>query len=187
LPGGWNGATVDAIWGTSDSDIYVVGTGQDASGRSRPVIYHWNGTVWSIATPSLPTTSWGNSYLYSVWGAATGEVYAVGHGYNGGTDETEPLLYRKTTNDWVASSYPQRWSVLPDILWISGFSANEVYAVGHGNKPLADYPAHFCRDRHGCAGSGDCPVQSEHSLAALPCTGPPPMMVPTRLIPTLVR
>jgi hypothetical protein len=56
-----------AIWGTSSSDVYVVG------GRT---IHHYDGSTWSLMRSEVGD-------LNGVWGAPTGEVFVVGGGGGG--------------------------------------------------------------------------------------------------------
>jgi photosystem II stability/assembly factor-like uncharacterized protein len=57
------------VWGTSESDVFVVGDAGDGSGG---IVLHYNGS-WTRMTlpPSTPL-------LESVWGASATDVYAVG-------------------------------------------------------------------------------------------------------------
>ncbi len=58
------------VWGTSPSDLWVVGHPYFKPDES---IWHYNGTKWTKVPP--PRTS----YLNAVWGASASEVWAVGN------------------------------------------------------------------------------------------------------------
>ena len=57
-------ASLDAVWGTSSSDVYAVGW--------EGTILHYDGTEWS-AMPSGTT-----AHLHDVWGMSSSDFYAVG-------------------------------------------------------------------------------------------------------------
>jgi len=65
IPTGAGG--VDGIGGTSPTRVFAVGGGANGA------ISFWDGSGWS--GESIPA---GTQYLYGVWAATTGEVYAVG-------------------------------------------------------------------------------------------------------------
>ncbi len=121
------------VWGSSSSDIYAVGYGEDASLNTVPLIYHsTNGTNWTRATLTLPT-GWSFGSLYGVWGSSATDVYAVGVGRYGSADL--PLLYHSTnqggTWTWSSVGLPSGWtSAGLEKIW--GANAADIYAVGFG-------------------------------------------------------
>ncbi len=82
-----------AIWGSSGSDVYVVGN--DGSG------YHYNGTGWQRI--NMPT----GQNLYGVYGFGTTDVFAVGLG-------GAVLHYQKST-DTDVDGIPDNEDNCPDI------------------------------------------------------------------------
>ena len=53
LPTDWvDGALID-VWGSNASNIYVAGYVHDAGYNTRPLIYHYDGSGWTIMTPEL--------------------------------------------------------------------------------------------------------------------------------------
>lgn len=73
---------IDAAWGSSATDIYFAGA--DSLGNA--AILHYDGTRWwTLYHSRIPET------ILALWGAPTGELYAVGtggtilKGYRGGT------------------------------------------------------------------------------------------------------
>ena len=79
---GWTEGFLHGLWGSSASDIYAVGWGNNGT-ADIPLIYHYDGSGWTASSPSLPsgfTTGYLNG---SVWGSSASDIYAVGYGYNG--------------------------------------------------------------------------------------------------------
>jgi len=80
LPEGPDGASMTAIWASSDTDVYVAG---GDSIRGIGVIDHWDGSTWSPVT--LPTSqvmavvgvvpAWS---FASIWGADATDIWATG-------------------------------------------------------------------------------------------------------------
>jgi hypothetical protein len=123
---GWNETGskwfVNAIWGSSSSDIYTVGDYQISSGHYDNVILHYDGTAWS--TVYLGST--GSGGLSGVWGSSASDVYAVG--WYG-----EILHY--DGKSWSAQASGIKDLSLSDV-WGSG--PHDVYAVGctNGTNPM---------------------------------------------------
>lgn len=66
-------ASVWAIWGTSASDVFVVGGRHSSDWSSgRGVIFHFDGTEWSSAVEGT------YGCLGDVWGSSTSDVFAIG-------------------------------------------------------------------------------------------------------------
>jgi hypothetical protein len=65
------GIDLEAIWGSSSSDIYVVGDYQ--SSNSRIMVLHYDGSDWSFVEDPV----WGDNSIYfcSVWGRNGNDVY----------------------------------------------------------------------------------------------------------------
>jgi hypothetical protein len=107
--------SVDALWGSSSSDIYAVGVYPITVGYSYDdAIAHYDGTAWSAAY--LGTK--GSGGLSGVWGSGASDVYAVG-------SHSEILHY--DGKGWSAQVYGVTDLDLKDI-WGSG--PDDVYAVG---------------------------------------------------------
>ena len=101
---------LNAVWGSSASDIYAVGDGG--------VIRHITG-----ATSWHGETSGTTRDLYGVWGTASNDVYAVGT--NG------------TIRHWNGSSWSGMTSGTSATLYgIWGSSASDIYAVGASGTVL---------------------------------------------------
>jgi hypothetical protein len=141
LPDGWTAGYITDIWGSGASDVYAVGIGDIAQDYNLPLLYHKNGTAWSLTSLSLPSGLTQGS-LTSVWGSGTSSVYMAGYGCDASFN-CFPLVYQGDGTHWTKSTLPlpagQIEGYLHDV-W--GSSASSVYAVGRSlgatfnNKPL---------------------------------------------------
>jgi hypothetical protein len=105
-------ATIYAIWGPSDADLYAVGS----SGG----IWHSqnNGSTWTQqSTPTAKT-------LRAIWGVDASTMYAVG---DGGT------ILRFDGTSWVQEASP----TTEDLKGVAGYSADNVTIVGNNGVVLA--------------------------------------------------
>lgn len=121
----FGGAALTAIWGSSATDIYVVGGDwvmMGGSGRSVPAIFHSSGTGdWEMQTLRRPdggTPEFHDTYyLRGIWGSSATDIYAVGenglilHSTGDGTWTTQGLAVFQLNDVW-------------------GSSATDIYAVG---------------------------------------------------------
>ena len=96
--------TINAVWGSSATNIFAVG--------SLGTILTFNGTSWSLLTPSITTLD-----LFCVWGSSTENVY-VG-GYTGKLLRYNGLAW-KTVSLGTSQTLKSIW----------GSSASDVYATG---------------------------------------------------------
>lgn len=94
--------TYQGIWGSSASDICVVGLGGS--------VLRYNGTAWSTSASGT-----GND-LKGVWGAASNNLWAVG----------ESGAIRKYTGSWAG----QNSNSSADLTGVWGSSASDVWVVG---------------------------------------------------------
>jgi hypothetical protein len=101
--------TLHGIWGSSESDLYVVGDGG--------TILHNAGKGWSLINSGTVKN------LHSVWGSGADNVFAVGQG---GTI----LRYNGTSWELMASDTKVA------LMGVWGNTANEVYAVGEDGTML---------------------------------------------------
>jgi hypothetical protein len=66
--------TLNAVWGTSPSDVFAVGA-EEHENSSSTLIAHYDGTAW---TPMAVPDNAADLGLYDVWGTSGDNVYAVG-------------------------------------------------------------------------------------------------------------
>ncbi|MHB8600177.1 MAG: beta propeller repeat protein [Ktedonobacteraceae bacterium] len=113
-PGGAGAvAELTGVAAVATNDVWAVGYIEiTANEMSYPIIEHWNGAAWSLATiPSL-----GGSQLYAVVAISSTDVWAVG----------------SLTMHWNGTA----WSVVPNpsapgiLLGVTAVSATNVWAVG---------------------------------------------------------
>jgi hypothetical protein len=138
---GWVSGRLSGVWGASDNDVYAVGFGYNGS-STVPLLYHWNGSVWTPVSPSLSLPDgWVSGELYGIWGSNANEVYAVGFGNNGST--VLPLVYRWNGSVWTSSipqpQLPGGWTS-GNLYGVWGVSGNDVYTVGSGNNGTQNVP-----------------------------------------------
>ena len=99
--------TLRGVWGTSATDVYVVGDSDSMASA-----LHYDGSLWTYMSVT-------GSVLYDVWGFGSDDVYAV--------DEAG-AVFRYDGVQWTEDDSGSSW------LWgISGFTSNAVgllYAVG---------------------------------------------------------
>jgi hypothetical protein len=131
LPSGWTSGYLFSVWGSSASDVYVVGSGY-AGGKYQPLLYRYDGSIWTPLALSLPV-GWSKGYLYGVWGSGSGDVYAVGYGNNG--TALMPLIYHYNGSGWSGTSptLPTGW-ISANLRGVWGSAANDIYAAGYGNN-----------------------------------------------------
>jgi hypothetical protein len=115
------------IWGSSESDVFVVGEGG--------TILHYNGSDWSHMDSGVTET------LYRVWGSSGTDVYVVG-------ESGTILRYDGSWSD-MASDTAQTLSGV----W--GSSVNNVFAVGEEGTIL-HYVPDTATTTTSTSGPGDC-------------------------------
>jgi hypothetical protein len=95
-----------AVWGSSGSDVYAVGTNYGMGG----MILHFDGTSWTMQqeTPEI---------LNGVWGSAKDDVFAVG---------ARGTILHRDGKGWAPITSPSPVSL--SSVW--GSSGTDVYAVG---------------------------------------------------------
>jgi hypothetical protein len=143
-------SSMNAIWCHTPSDVWAVGLISVLTGQVADTVAHWDGTVWSPATPTM-------AFLSGVWGSAADDVWAAGVGgtllhWNGvawtalpsGTTDDLGEIWGSGADDvWIAvARQPQllhwdgaAWTLVPSggaagltAIWGSG--ADDVWAVG---------------------------------------------------------
>jgi hypothetical protein len=134
LPSGGGSTGLNAVAGTSSSDVWAVGF-HDLNGVTSGLAYHWTGTAWS-RTP-LPTAA--NVYLYDVSAADTGDAWAVGEligstGYSAG-----PVAYHWDGSSWtLASPTPPMNNSLP-LIGVTDLGGGNAAAIAEYGAPLYEF------------------------------------------------
>jgi hypothetical protein len=100
--------TLTSIWGTSDSEVWLVGGDN--------YIREWTGSAWSIPMESFSDTA--NNELTAVWGTSQDNVWAVSNNQ----------ILEWMGASWVAAPTTMGYSLTS--LW--GSSATDVWAAGYG-------------------------------------------------------
>jgi hypothetical protein len=106
-----------AVWGSGPNDVFAAG--QSSLDGISGVIYHFDGSIWSLQT-TIATT------LETIWGSGPNDVFAAGDGgvilhYDGGA--------------WTQMASPTAVT----IRGIGGSSATDLYAAGWPSTMLAHY------------------------------------------------
>lgn len=128
---------LNAVSGTSASDVWAVGDSQDGTAPSRTLIAHWDGTQWSIVPSPNPGTQING--LLGVAAIAMDDVWAVGY-YSGiGTQEPiDTLVLHWDGSRWSQVPSPNVAGGANQLIGITALSADDIWAVGFaGGGPLA--------------------------------------------------
>lgn len=103
---------VVAVWGSSNSDIFAVGSPVSQYSRMGSIL-HYDGIRWSAMNPPA-----GTSFdLLAVWGSSSSDVFAVGY---------EGLITHYDGASWSRLSS----GASADLNGVWGSSATDVFAVG---------------------------------------------------------
>lgn len=114
-------------------DAWAVGTWQDGGQPVQPLVEHWDGQAWSVAT--VPTPSAGNGKLTAVAALSPSNVWAVGYYY--------PAFVTEATlvEHWDGA----RWSIVASanlagersslLSGVTAISSADVWAVGYAEDP----------------------------------------------------
>jgi hypothetical protein len=140
-PAGWAPPEeiLNAIWGTSASDAFVVGyyPGEDSTVPRAGLVLHYDGVIWSRMMDPAATAP---VEINGIWGSSSSDVFAVGASVPpGGSSATAPAILHYDGASWstltlTIASLPSGADALP-LTAIWGTSAADVFAAG------ADWPA----------------------------------------------
>jgi hypothetical protein len=124
---------LSSVSGVASNDVWAVGMSEQHAGLgARPLIEHWNGSVWSIVPSPDPGIG---SALVSVEPRASDDVWAVGYTIRNGF---EALAEHWDGSSWnvVKVSHPGKTAFLTGVTATS----SDVYAVGmhQGRRPLVE-------------------------------------------------
>ena len=116
VPAVWVCPSVNAIWGSSPTDVFAVGDYEN--------INHFNGITW-YAQDYEPLGPW--TWLYGIWGSSGNNVFAVGYGVINN-------VYHYDGSVWS----PMTSGTLTQLNGIWGSSGSDVFAVG-GSGTILHY------------------------------------------------
>jgi hypothetical protein len=150
------GSELHGVTALSANDIWAVGISLHnvgASKRYRPVILHWNGTVWSVSvSPNVPQGI-DDSELIAVAGASSTDIWAAGFtttmhvvslgaGKEGSRDITRTLIEHWDGIRWGIVSSPTvgTFSLLRGV---TAISPSDVWAVGDDNDSRGTLVEHW--------------------------------------------
>ena len=154
LPSGFTEGFLSSIWGSSASNVYAAGKGDNGTTGYMPMISKNNGSGWTSYGLSLPSGMI-DGWLTGVWGSSASDVYAVGNGYTS-TDVYNDLPFVSHLSGGVWTSYgltlPSGWTD-SELYSVWGTSANNVYAVGGGNNGTTIVPLIYHYDVSGWTSS----------------------------------
>lgn len=138
---------LSAVSADSASDAWAVGTQMDASNTQQPLIEHWNGSQWSVATGNVMGHQ--VSWLSGVSAISPNDVWAVGT-LQRSVSSGQPPTSVPLVEHWQGSS----WTIVPQPAFsppgsaspveaslsaVAAVSASDVWAVGvYGPKPLIE-------------------------------------------------
>jgi hypothetical protein len=114
-----------SIWGSSASDVYVVGSATPEPGRYDSYVLHFDGVQWT----TVPVPAYGATGFDFVWGASASDVYLEGG------NNTETVLLHYDGSQWIQFG-------IDGILGFGGLwgaSGDDVFASGYTVEG-GDYP-----------------------------------------------
>jgi hypothetical protein len=144
----------------------AVGYSAPASGPSKPLAMHWDGSVWTVRASAVPNQSGGepaqeSSALEAVSCASTTACKAVGRLRSSvsGTIAMRPVLQRLSGSEWLSET-PELTSHAH--MWLEGVScpsANVCFAVGSsGESATGEPPSPFVQRWNGTKWSYEWPL-----------------------------
>jgi hypothetical protein len=139
----WNGSIWSVVpspnQGTYDSylsgvavvganDVWAVGDYRNASGITRALIEHWNGSAWSVVSNDNQGTD--SNSLYGVAAVGANDVWAVGD-YQNASSISHTFTEHWNGSTWSKVTSPSPGSGGNSLLGVSVVGANDVWAVGN--------------------------------------------------------
>lgn len=139
----WSVVTGPALTGFPDSalqsitripgsnDLWAVGSMRASqSAFSQALIERWNGSAWSLVTPTVPTGAKASN-LNSVVALSSSDAWAVGSYLPSGSERTQGLIEHWNGSAWQPVTTPQTANIAPsEFFSVSAANAQDVRAVG---------------------------------------------------------
>jgi hypothetical protein len=121
--------SLNAIWGTSATDVFAVGEKFTGIGNSLGYIVHYNGTQWAVM--NLPNADY--LRLSGIWGSAPTDVYVVAQyvPYDSEPTDSRAVILHYDGQAW--SEVLREPNLNLDHIW--GSSATDVFATGSTVAP----------------------------------------------------
>jgi hypothetical protein len=127
---------VNAVTAVSKNDVWAVGSFGYDSVRQDPLIFHWDGTRWSIVPASNITAS-RPIILNDVAAVSANDVWAVGSFGSIPENKKETLILHWNGEEWSQVPNPNPSENEESQLWsVAATAADNVWAVGF----TGDYP-----------------------------------------------
>jgi hypothetical protein len=108
LPAAVQTTTFHAVWGSSGSDVFVVG--------DNGTVVHFDGTAWSVMTTGVTAS------LRTVWGTSSSNVYAAGIG--GQIIRYDGTSWQIVSAPWPPTNFTGIWGSSASKIY---FSASEIW------------------------------------------------------------
>jgi len=173
------------VWGTSDSDVWAVGSWWNTAEKHgwtrvyEDLIVHYDGNAdhtWTVIDP--PSLSDHPLGLGSVWGSSPSNVFAVGAGgysyYVNNALENGTGTLRYTGDTWAEMDMPANWDD-KGMGWttVSGTSSTDVWLVGGGPKSNGQQPPSYSYEGYIAHydGSGDAFTVIDNPATTTPWQG----------------
>jgi alpha-tubulin suppressor-like RCC1 family protein len=140
-PAGGTGS-FNEIYAATQTDVWVVGTIEEAAGNKQSLIENWNGKTWTIVpSPNpFPESQFGYDSLSAVSGSGPDDIWAVGYDFpDSDTGHIVPLLAHYNGTTWTAVS-PPRLQGDVQMSAVADASPTDVWAVGADVFPPLSHP-----------------------------------------------
>lgn len=120
-----------AVTATSTSDVWAVGTYYSAG--YLPLVYHWDGAVWTPLFPTNPSPV--DNELFAVSAFSSTDVWAVGENTPTLNLPQQSLAYHLSGGTWSLVPTPNVGgaNAINEIFAVNALEANHAVAVGSGN------------------------------------------------------
>jgi hypothetical protein len=129
-PSGALYTALQAVSADSATDAWAVGTYDNSSNANKPLLLHWNGTVWETVKGHAPTGAT-NTWLTAVSADSATGAWAAGYYFNASNVE-KPLLLRWNGTAWKTVNSPAPSGAQQTQLnGVSADSATDGWAVGY--------------------------------------------------------
>ena len=119
---------LSAVTALSSNDVWAVGSDSNMNYGGRTLTEHWNGSQWSVV-PSPSVGSFEND-LWSVAGAASNDVWAVGLNWASPGDIIDTLTEHWDGSQWSVVASPNPPGGDNDLHGVAVVASNNVWAVG---------------------------------------------------------